>query len=129
MSGGEDILVKPGERVVKFYVGGRVTWRKLRGQRTVDLRFQFARTQIRGGNAKFPCGIGQGGNSMVGGVRDPQVREANLMTEEVEKVGEFTIERERHCGHLRRTGTDLRAENIVRRKTDGGPVCTPPGPG
>ena len=49
------------------------------------------------------------------------------MAEEVEEVGEFTIERERHGGHLRGVGADLMAENVVRRKTDGEQVGGLPG--
>ena len=56
---------------------------------------------------------------MVGGERDPDIGEADLVTEEIEKVGEVAIESERHGCHLRRIGPDLMSENIVRRKADG----------
>jgi len=56
---------------------------------------------------------------VIGGERNPHVREADLMTEEVEEFGEFAIEPQRHCGHLRGIGTDLMPKNVVCRKTDG----------
>ena len=40
------------------------------------------------------------------------------MSEEVEEVGKFAIEIKRHLLHLRRIGSDLVTEDIVRRQTD-----------
>ena len=56
---------------------------------------------------------------MVGRERDPDVGQADLMSEEVDEVGEFAIEIESHLLHLGRIGTDLVAEDVVRRQADG----------
>ena len=55
---------------------------------------------------------------MVGRERDPHIGESDLVTEEVDEVGEFTIEIESHLLHFWRVGADSVAEDVVGRKAD-----------
>ena len=65
----------------------------------------------------FTC-IGQRRNAVVGGERDPDVGQADLMAEKIDEVGELAVEIERHLLHLRRIGADLVAKNVVGREAD-----------
>ena len=55
---------------------------------------------------------------MVGRERDPDIGQADLMAEEVEEIGEFVIEIERHLLPFPANRGRRVAKNIVRRKTD-----------
>ncbi len=63
---------------------------------------------------------------MVGRERDPHIGKSDLVTEEIDEVGEFTIEIERHLLHFGRIGADAwprmsLAERLTERKSVAGP--------
>ena len=50
---------------------------------------------------------------MVGGKRDPEIRQPNLVAEKIEELRKFVIERQRHGLDFRRVGPDLVTENVI----------------
>ena len=92
--------------------------RKFCRDRFVDLRLEFPRVEIGGRNVQLLHRVGQRGNAVVGRESDPDVGQPDLMSEEVEEVGQFAIEVEGHLLHLRRVRADLVTENVVGREAD-----------
>ncbi len=55
---------------------------------------------------------------MVGGERDPDIGQSDLVAEEVDEIGKFLVEIESHLAHLGRIWTDLMTKDVVGREAD-----------
>src|ERR1700722_8543537 len=114
----ESIRIEPGDWIIELHVSSGMAWRISCGHCAVKLRLEFMGVKIRRRNAQLLRGLGQRGDSVIGGERDPHVGQANLMPEKVEKIGELAIQIESHGLHFWRVRSYLVAENVVRGKAD-----------
>src|SRR6185369_13172821 len=115
--GGESLRVQPCHRIVELlYVFSRVG--EPGGQPAIYLSAHLVGRNIDRREAQPGRNSRQRRNSMIGGERNPYVRQANLVSQKLEEPGQLPIGGQNHGLHLRRIGTDLVAKNIVGRQTD-----------
>ena len=87
MNGAEGVVIEPGDRVIETQVGGGMPGRKLRRECGIDLLVQVGLPEISRGDVQLLGCIGERGNAVVSGERDPDVGQANPLPDEVEKCG------------------------------------------
>src|SRR5215471_12560126 len=125
MRGGEGVGIEPGIGIVELYVGCRMPGREFSSEGVVDLFFDFGSSEIRSRHAQLFGGVGQRRDTMIGRKGDPDISETDLVSEEVEKIGEFVVEIEGHLRHLWRIGADAVPDDVIggkanREKVSGG---------